>query len=149
MDTRRHALARLHGPKVGNAGRGRTDEDAWDLELTKSQLRELERRVKDSRDPTRFMIVSRFSQRFILYYRVDDDVFVMNDRAYGTLFKRQGAALAVSKLLGSGIRVVRCTTRLSKGKRVPVLGKRWVPDRRGRPAETARRPHRRSEPRRR
>ena len=43
--------------------------------LSPAQIRELERRVRDSRDPIRYMLVSEFSRRFILYYNVSDDVY--------------------------------------------------------------------------
>src|SRR5438094_8969449 len=63
-----------------------TDEDFEPL--SPAQIRELERRVRDSRDPIRYMLVSEFSRRFILYYNVSDDVYAMNDPAGGPLFKR-------------------------------------------------------------
>lgn len=54
-----------------------TASDDW--RLTPSQIRELKSRLKDTRDPTRFVIVSRFSPKFVLYYNVSDDTYAMND----------------------------------------------------------------------
>ena len=63
--------------------------------LSPAQIRELERRVRDSRDPIRYVLVSEFSRRFILYYNVSEDVYAMNDLAGGTLFKRLKTAESV------------------------------------------------------
>ena len=41
-----------------------------DSQLSPEWIRELKRRVKDSRDPVRYMLVSEFSRKFILYYDV-------------------------------------------------------------------------------
>ena len=46
----------------------RDDDD--DDQLSPEWIRELKRRVKDSRDPLRYMVVSEFTRRFILYYNV-------------------------------------------------------------------------------
>ena len=52
---------------------------------------------------------------------VAGDVHALNDTHEATLFKRRSAAEAVRRLLGRGLRVVQCTTRTRKGRRVPVL----------------------------
>ena len=101
-------------------GKSETHEDD-DFILTKAQLRELKRRVADVKDPVRYLIQSRFSPTFRLFYNVSDDVYAMNNLAGATLFKRRKTALAVKNLLGGGTRIVRCTTRLRKGQLVPVL----------------------------
>jgi hypothetical protein len=95
-----------------------------DFELTKVQLRELDRRMADAKDPVRYLIEGGFGPRFKLYYNVTDDVYVMNDAAHATLFKRRKAAVAVQKLLGGGKCIVRCTTRRRKGQLIPVLPSR-------------------------
>jgi len=95
-----------------------------DFELTKAQLRELDRRIADSKDPVRYLIEGGFGPQFRLYYNVTDDVYVMNDPAHGTLFKRRKAAVAVQKLPGEGKCIVRCTTRRRKGQLIPVLSSR-------------------------
>jgi len=65
-------------------------------------------------------IVSEFGPRFALYYNVSDDVYAMNDPGGGTLFKRRAAAVAVKRLLGARVRVIRCNTKRGKAP-VPVL----------------------------
>lgn len=91
--------------------------------LSQRQVRELRRRVADLDDPTRYLLVSRFGQRFALYYNVSDDVYAMNNPQGATLFKRRKAALAVKRLVGPRVQVIRCTTKRKKGARIPVLGK--------------------------
>jgi hypothetical protein len=43
-----------------------------------------------------------------LYYNVSNDTFGMNDPSLGTLFKRRTAAVAIQRLLRTGIQVVKC-----------------------------------------
>ena len=80
--------------------------EAW--ELPKSQVRELQRRVRDLNDRTRYLLVSVFTPRMVLYYNVSNDTFGMNDPSLGTLFKRIVAALAIQRLLRTGIEVIKC-----------------------------------------
>jgi hypothetical protein len=40
------------------------------LRLSPEWIKEINRRVKDSRDPVRYMLVSEFSRKFILYFDV-------------------------------------------------------------------------------
>jgi len=100
-------------------------------ELTPAQVRELRRRMADLRDTARYILVSQMAPRFSLYYNVSEDVYVMNDPNGATLFKRGNAAVAIKKLLGGRIRVVRCNSRRINGVRVPVLrtrrGRRRAP----------------------
>ena len=56
-----------------------------DSQLSPEWIRELKRRVKDSRDPVRYMLVSEFTRKFILYYDVTSDTYAMNDASRGTL----------------------------------------------------------------
>lgn len=76
--------------------------------LTRSQIRELQRRVRDLEDRTRYLLASVFTRRFVLYYDVSQDTYVTNDPALGTLFKRRAAAEAVRQLLSPNVRVLRC-----------------------------------------
>ena len=76
--------------------------------LTKAQLREIDRRVRDSDDRARFLIASVMSPRFVLYYDVSHDVYAMNEPQAATLFKRSQAARAVMELLGGRCRVLKC-----------------------------------------
>ena len=75
--------------------------------MSKAQLRELDRRVRDSDDRTWFMIASVMSPRFVLYYDVSHDVYVMNEPQSATLFKRSQTARAVLGLLGGRCRVLK------------------------------------------
>lgn len=95
--------------------------------LTPAQIRELDRRVADSRDPTRYLLVSSFGPRFALYHNVTDDVYAYNNPGGGTLFKRKSIALAVKGLLRPGVRIIRCSSRFGQGRRIPVLPKRRKP----------------------
>ncbi len=106
-------------------GSNRTQQFVKDEEpLPPSVIRELKRRVRDSRDPVRYMLVSEFSRRFILYYNVSSDMFVMNEPSGGTLFKRREVAESVKKLLGKGISIVKYTTKHGKLKRLsPYRGR--------------------------
>src|SRR5262245_2260597 len=51
-----------------------------DPQLSPEWIRELKRRVKDSHDPVRYMLVSEFSRKFILYYE-----HLCDERSRGTL----------------------------------------------------------------
>ena len=66
------------------------------------------RRVADSNDPRRYLIISRMlpGARFVLYYNVSDDVYAWNDPEGGTLFKRRKAAELIQRKLGRGNEVI-------------------------------------------
>jgi hypothetical protein len=64
--------------------------------------------VRDFEDRTRYLLVSVFTSRMALYYNVSNDTFGMNDPSLGTLFKRRTAAVAIQRLLRTGIQVVKC-----------------------------------------
>src|SRR5713226_6763782 len=76
--------------------------------LTRSQIREIERRIRDVDDRTRYLLVSVFAPRFALYYDVSNDLFAMNEPFSATLFKRKSAARAIQRLLRNHVEVVRC-----------------------------------------
>ena len=101
-----------------------------DEPLSPAVTRELKRRIRDASDPVRYVLVSEFSRRFILYYNVSSDMFAMNDPKGGTLFKRREAAEAVKKLLSKGISIVKYTTKGGKLKRLSPYRGRWVRRRR-------------------
>lgn len=123
----------LRKPKSGKRNpRAKESAADDDFELTKAQLRELDRRIADAKDPVRYLIEGGFGPKFRLYYNVTDDVYVMNNPAHGTLFKRRKAAVAVQELLGEGKCIVRCTTRRRKGQLIPVLPSRKRTTRGGR-----------------
>lgn len=106
---------------------------ADDWQLSKSQLRELERRIRDMEDPRRWVLASEFLPTFVLYYEVSENVYVMNDLQAATSFKDRKIAVAVKKLLGKDIRVVECR-KLKNGKlkRVTPVRPRVGPARRKR-----------------
>jgi hypothetical protein len=83
------------------------DDDGY---LSPAEIREIKQRVREMDDPVRYMLVSEFSRRFILYYNVSDDVFAMNNPSGGTLFKRREAAQRVRQVLGKGISIIKYTT---------------------------------------
>ncbi len=82
-----------------------------DSQLSPEWIRELKRRVKDSRDPVRYMLVSEFTRKFILYYDVTSDTYAMNDASRGTLFKRREVAESVKAHLGKGVALVKFTVK--------------------------------------
>jgi hypothetical protein len=96
-----------------------------DPQLSPEWIRELKRRVKDSRDPVRYMLVSEFSRKFILYYDVSTDTYAMNYPSRGTLFKRREVAERVKNHLGEGVALVKFTVKGGKLKRLsPFRGMR-------------------------
>src|SRR5438477_2077487 len=84
--------------------------------LSKAWKREIERRIKDSDDPRRYVIVSallpRGRRRWELFYDVSTDCWAM-DLAGATLFKRRRTAQAVAEVLGDRYKLerVRVTKR--------------------------------------
>lgn len=79
-----------------------------DKELSPAQSRELEKRVKDLEDRTRYMLVSTLGPSFVLYYNVSEDTYGWNDPAHATLFKRRQAAEAIQQVLGDKDGIVQC-----------------------------------------
>ncbi len=114
--------------KPGRASKGPVQQPFVEDEgkLSPAVIKELKRRIRDSRDPIRYMLVSEFSRRFVLYYNVSDDVFAMNEPSGGTLFKQREATESVKKLLGSGISIVKYTTKGGKLKRLSPYCGRWT-----------------------
>jgi hypothetical protein len=94
--------------------------------LTAAQIRELNRRVDDLNDRTRYLLVSPFTRRFVLYSDVSRDVWAANEPANGTLFKRRAAATAIKALLRDSVRIVPCRVnargRLVKGSAPALRG---------------------------
>ena len=94
--------------------------------LSPALIRELKHRLRDSSDPVRYVLVSEFSRRFILYYNVSSGMFAMNDPSGGTLFKSREAAEAVKKVLGRGSSIVKYTIKGGKLRRLSPYRSRWV-----------------------
>jgi hypothetical protein len=103
------------------------EDEGW--ELSKAQIREIERRVRDIDDSRRFVLASELLPSFVLYYDVSNNVYVMNDLSAATVFKKRKAAVAIKALLGKGVRIVECLKLKSgKLKRVtPVRGRKKKP----------------------
>lgn len=89
--------------------------------LSQEWTKEITRRLKDSRDPVRYMIASVLSPRFVLYYDVSSDSFAFNQPANGTLFKRRKLAERVMGLLGKHYTLVKFTTKNGTLKRLSPL----------------------------
>jgi hypothetical protein len=108
------------------SGRIAPKEDvADDAPLSPEWIREINRRVRDSLDPVRYMLVSEFSRKFILYYDVSTDTYAMNNPSRGTLFKRREVAERVKEHLGEGVALVKFTVKGGRLKRLsPFRGMR-------------------------
>ena len=118
--SRTHALSMKN---TRNAMRTASKLPGDEPPLSREWKKEIARRVKDFDDPLRYMLVSEFTRKFILYYNVTSDSFAMNDPTLGTLFKRRQAAESVKKLLGRGVTVVKFTAKRGKLKRLsPFVG---------------------------
>lgn len=96
-----------------------------DEPLSPEWIKEIKRRVREAEDPIRYMIASEFSRRFVLYYNVSSDSFVMNSPEHGTQFKRRKIAERVAQFLGQRYALVKFTTKNGKLRRLsPVRQKR-------------------------
>lgn len=93
-------------------------------DLTRSQTRELDSRLADLKDRTRYLLVSRLGPRFDPYYNVSEDTYGMNEPAHATLFKRRPAAAAVKRLLGRGIDLIRC--RVDRQGKLVLRSVAWL-----------------------
>lgn len=96
--------------------------------LTRTQIRELNRRVRDSMDRTRYLLATALTMGHALFYNVSDDVFAMDDPTQGTLFKRREVAMAVKALLTGRAEILQCRVT-SRGRlilrSVPMVRPRW------------------------
>ena len=110
-------------------GRGDGSSDVEPPPLSRAQVRELARRVRDLDDRTRYLLASALTAKHTLYYDVSEDTYVMDNPAHGTQFKRRAAAMAIQGLLSSRVRIVEC--RVSRSGRlilssVPRLRPTWL-----------------------
>jgi hypothetical protein len=108
----------LSASTSGRANRKGGDLADDDTPLSPEWIKEINRRVKDSRDPVRYMLVSEFSRKFILYFDVGTHTFAMNDASRGTLFKRREIAESVKAHLGKGVALVKFTVKSGRLKRL-------------------------------
>lgn len=88
-----------------------------DGDLSPAQRRELEKRIEDLHDRTRYLLASTLGPNFVLYYNLSEDTYGWNDPTHATLFKRRKAAQAVQQLLGDKDSIVECVVD-KKGKLV-------------------------------
>ena len=79
--------------------------------LSQEWVREINRRVRDSQDPIRYLIASEIGRQFVFYYNVSTDSFAVNEPEGGTLFKRRELAERVKQLLGRHYATVKFTMR--------------------------------------
>lgn len=71
--------------------------------MSDEDVAELNRRIEDAEDPTRYMIKSDlgYSGSFILWYEVTEGTWC-SDQLSGTMFKREKEASAVLTAMGDG-----------------------------------------------
>lgn len=137
LHAHRKRAGKPHGSSNLPVGSMKQDEDDW--ELTPARRKELDRRLADLRDRTRWLIVDPcFGAGWRLIYDVGDDSYLMHrTRGRGkrelltarvTVFKREALArdfLAILKKRrkhSKGLALLEC--RVSKdGSRVTRLGK--------------------------
>ena len=75
-----------------------------DEPLTKREIRELKKRLDDSNDPTRYVIVSPMLRNWCFFYQPSDGVYLPNRIEPECLFKRKAEAQAVAKVLNGSKR---------------------------------------------
>jgi hypothetical protein len=107
----RRKPSKVRKPKSGAARAARSDSEAVP-EMSRAEIRELERRVKDLEDRTRYVLISQIGSKVVLYYNLSEDTYSWNDPKDTTLFKRREAALKIQAMLGTGIKIAKC--RVSK-----------------------------------
>ena len=89
-----------------------------DEPLSPEWAREIKKRVRDIENPVRYIITSALSRRFVSFYNISTDTFVVNKPEGGTLFKRRELAARVAEILGKGHTVVKFATRNGALKRL-------------------------------
>lgn len=95
-----------------------------DEPLSPEWIKEIRRRVREAEDPIRYMIASELSRRFVLYYNVSSDAFVMNSPEHGTQFKRLEIAERVARFLGKHYALVKFTTKNGRLRRLSPSGRK-------------------------
>ena len=73
--------------------------------------RELLRRVREANDPRRYLLASVFTAKFVLYYNVEHDSYVLKNPEAATAFKSRRAAAAVLKTLGKHVALITAKRR--------------------------------------
>ncbi len=125
---RKPSSSRKPVPKVARA-KGADDVP----ELSRAETRELDQRIKDLNDRTRYLLISILAPKFILYYNLSEDTYSWNEPKHATLFKRKAAALKIKSLLGSETRLIECRV----DKRGQLLSKSVVMKKQVKPLNSA------------
>ena len=86
-------------------------EDPESDDLSPAFRRELLRRVREARDPRRYLLASVFSSKFVLYYNVEHHAYVLRNPDAATAFKSRRAAIAVLKTLGKHVVLIPAKRR--------------------------------------
>jgi hypothetical protein len=90
-----------------------------DLEpLSPKEIRELKRRLDDTRDRTRYLLISNLLPRYTMFYNVSEGTFTLNDPREATIFKRRPTARIIRDLVGENGEAVRCRVD-AKGRLIP------------------------------
>ena len=98
-----------------------SDGEVEDMMMTAEQLRRLKRSVAEARETRRYVIESSLGPGFTFFYNVTHHGYGLNEPSQATLFHQRDQALAVSRLLGKRVRVVRYQTKLKDGKREAIV----------------------------
>ena len=105
MASRKPAKSRKPTSRGGRAPSKAVDDVP---EMSRDEVRELERRVQDLENRERYLLISQIGSSVVLYYNVSEDTYSWDDPTDATLFKRKAAALKIKSLLGAGIKLVEC-----------------------------------------
>ena len=99
--------------------------------LSPKEIRELKRRLDDSRDRTRYLLISSLIPGYTMFFNVSEGTFTLNDPQGATLFKRRPTLRIIRDLLGKNGETVKCRVdasgRLLPGslpKRITIRWKR-------------------------
>jgi hypothetical protein len=98
-----------------------SDGEVEEMMMTAEQLRRLKRSVAEARETRRYVIESSLGPGFTFFYNVSHHGYGLNEPSQATLFHQRNQALAVSRLLGKRVRVVRYQTRLKDGIREAIV----------------------------
>jgi hypothetical protein len=113
------------------AGRSLPDPEDVPEPLSNREIRILERRLDDSRDRTRYLLISRIAPGHTMYFNISEDSFSLNDPLDATIFKRRPTARVIRSLVGKDGEAVKC--RVNKtGRLVPGSLPKTMTDRRKR-----------------
>lgn len=142
MAARKHTNLKKQASKTKRQSTKTADfELGDDGDLSPAQRRELEKRIEDLHDRTRYLLASTLGPNFVLYYNLSEDTYGWNDPTHATLFKRRKAAQAVQQLLGDKDSIVECVVD-KKGKLVAKSVAQPKPAKKG-SGRTAKKPSRR------